>query len=69
MKDLQFAPDALDRRGLLSALRAFKKGDFSVRLPVDRIGVREPSQGCCGAPATNHKDAAGTPRSMDGAVA
>src|SRR6266704_3364908 len=39
MKDLQFAPDALDRRGLLSALRAFKKGDFSVRLPVDRIGV------------------------------
>src|SRR6266702_3652549 len=39
MKDLQFAPDALDRRGLLSALRTFKKGDFSVRLPVDRIGV------------------------------
>ena len=39
MKDLQFAPDALDRRGLLSALRAFKKGDFSVRLPVDQIGI------------------------------
>src|SRR6266545_8181619 len=39
MKDLQFAPDALDRRGLLGALRAFKKGDFSVRLPIDQIGI------------------------------
>src|SRR2546425_1644223 len=39
MKDLQFAPDALDRRGLLSALRTFKKGDFSVRLPADLIGI------------------------------
>jgi signal transduction histidine kinase/DNA-binding response OmpR family regulator/HAMP domain-containing protein len=39
MKELQFAPDALDRRGLLRALRTFKKGDFSVRLPVDQIGI------------------------------
>src|SRR5216684_2466280 len=39
MKDLQFAPDAIDRRGLLSALRTFRKGDFSVRLPVDQIGI------------------------------
>src|SRR3989441_5821910 len=39
MKDLQFAPDALDRRGLLGALRTFKKGDFSVRLPADLIGI------------------------------
>src|SRR5213593_3472296 len=38
MKDLQFASEALDRRGLLSALRTFKKGDFSVRLPVDQTG-------------------------------
>src|SRR3989441_732652 len=39
MTDLQFIPDLLARRGLLSALRAFKKGDFSVRLPMDLIGI------------------------------
>src|SRR5438128_2145494 len=39
MTNLQFIPDALDRKGLLSALRAFKKGDFSVRLPMDLIGI------------------------------
>ncbi|MGB5079763.1 MAG: response regulator [Burkholderiales bacterium] len=39
MTDLRFAPDVLDRREFLSALRAFKKGDFSVRLPMDMIGI------------------------------
>ena len=39
MTNLQFIPDLLDRKGLLSALRAFKKGDFSVRLPMDLIGI------------------------------
>src|SRR3989441_6568856 len=39
MTNLQFIPDALDRKGLLGALRAFKKGDFSVRLPMDLIGI------------------------------
>ncbi len=39
MTDMQFTPDVIDRRGLLSALRAFKKGDFSVRLPMDLIGI------------------------------
>src|SRR5712692_4374280 len=29
----------LDRKQLLKALRAFKRGDFSVRLPVDLIGA------------------------------
>src|SRR5437879_10122999 len=35
----QFSADALDGKGLLSALRAFKKGDFSVRRPMDLIGI------------------------------
>src|SRR5437667_9029077 len=39
MTNLQFIPDVLDRKGLLSALRAFKKGDFSVRLPLDLTGI------------------------------
>src|SRR5258707_4166268 len=39
MTDLQFIPDLLARKGLLSALRTFKKGDFSVRLPMDLIGI------------------------------
>jgi len=39
MTDLQFAPEMLDRRGMLSALRAFRKGDFSARLPTDLIGI------------------------------
>src|SRR4051812_4951255 len=39
MTDLQFGQDGLDRRALLAALRAFRKGDFSVRLPLDLVGV------------------------------
>src|SRR5215831_8537616 len=39
MADMQFVHDALDRRKLLSALRAFRKGDFSVRLPMDLAGI------------------------------
>src|SRR5580765_384804 len=39
MTEMQFLQDVLDRKGLLSALRAFKKGDFSVRLPMDLIGI------------------------------
>ena len=39
MTDMQFIPDVLDRKGLLSGLRAFKKGDFSVRMPMDLIGI------------------------------
>src|SRR5882672_3731371 len=39
MTNLQFAPDTLDRKGLLSALRSFKRGDFSVRLPSDLNGI------------------------------
>ncbi|HYU69749.1 MAG TPA: response regulator [Burkholderiales bacterium] len=39
MTNMQFIPDGLDRKGLLSALRAFKKGDFSVHLPMDLIGI------------------------------
>ena len=39
MTDLQFVQDTLDRKGLLSALRAFRKGDFSVRLPMDFTGI------------------------------
>src|SRR3981189_1476623 len=39
MTNLQFVPDLFHRKGLLSALRAFKKGDFSVRLPMDLIGI------------------------------
>src|SRR5437899_4825781 len=39
MTNLQFIPDVVERKGLLSALRAFKKGDFSVRLPMDLIGI------------------------------
>ncbi|HMH19507.1 MAG TPA: HAMP domain-containing protein, partial [Burkholderiales bacterium] len=40
MTNMQFAPDTtLDRKGLLSALRAFRRGDFSVRLPMDLIGI------------------------------
>src|SRR5882724_7430479 len=39
MTEMQFLQDVLDRKGLLSALRAFRKGDFSVRLPTDLIGM------------------------------
>ncbi|MBI3525700.1 MAG: HAMP domain-containing protein, partial [Betaproteobacteria bacterium] len=36
---MQFAPDIVDRKALLAALRAYRKGDFSVRLPMDLIGI------------------------------
>jgi len=39
MTDLQFAPEILDRGALLGALRAFRKGDFSVRMPLDLTGI------------------------------
>src|SRR5882672_5629586 len=39
MTNLQFSPDTLDRAALLKALRLFKKGDFSVRLPMDLVGI------------------------------
>ena len=39
MSDIQFTPDLLARKDLLSALRAFKRGDFSVRLPMDLVGA------------------------------
>jgi HAMP domain-containing protein len=39
MTDMQFIQDSLDRKTLLSALRAFRKGDFSVRLPMDLFGI------------------------------
>jgi hypothetical protein len=31
--------DEIDSRELLMALRAFKRGDFSVRLPLDQTGL------------------------------
>jgi hypothetical protein len=39
MTNLQFSPETLDRGALLKALRAFRNGDFSVRLPLDLVGV------------------------------
>src|SRR5258708_22365857 len=39
MTDLRFPLEILERRALLSALRAFRKGDFSVRLPLDLMGM------------------------------
>ena len=39
MTNLQFSPDTLERTALLKALRAFKSGDFSVRLPLDMVGI------------------------------
>src|SRR5438046_1880635 len=39
MTNMQVIADVLDRKGLLSAVRAFKKGDFSARLPLDLIGI------------------------------
>ena len=38
MNDLS-PPDTLDRRKLLTALRALRRGDFSVRLPEDVDGI------------------------------
>src|ERR1700681_3650396 len=39
MTDLRFAPETIDRKALLGALRAFRRGDFSVRLPLDLVGM------------------------------
>src|SRR5579863_5699953 len=39
MNDVVFAPEALKQRTLLAALRALRKGDFSVRLPLDLSGI------------------------------
>src|SRR5689334_15443913 len=38
MADMQFVHETLDRKSLLGALRAFRKGDFTVRLPLDLAG-------------------------------
>src|SRR5258708_15232603 len=47
MTDLQFIPDLLARRGLLSALRAFKKGDFSVRSEEHTSELQSPDHLVC----------------------
>jgi signal transduction histidine kinase/HAMP domain-containing protein len=39
MNVVQFAPETLERRALLGALRALKKGEFGVRMPMDMIGI------------------------------
>ena len=39
MTNLQFSPETLDRGALLKALRAFRNGDFSARLPMDLTGI------------------------------
>src|SRR5437764_4665942 len=39
MNGLHLAPETLDRRALLRALRALKKGDFTTRLPLDLTGI------------------------------
>src|SRR5438309_1057173 len=39
MTNLQFSPETLDRGVLLKALRALRKGEFSVRMPMDLIGI------------------------------
>src|SRR5256885_15387561 len=39
INDLHLAPPTLERRALLRALRALKKGDFAVRMPLDMIGI------------------------------
>src|SRR6059036_3261944 len=39
MKTAQVATDTLDGRELLKVLIAFRKGDASVRMPVDRTGI------------------------------
>ncbi len=35
----QAAPDTIDLKQLLSVLNAYKKGDFTARMPVDLAGV------------------------------
>src|SRR5688572_15971441 len=39
MTDLRFAPTTIDQRELLKALRSLRKGDFTVRLPLDLVGI------------------------------
>jgi HAMP domain-containing protein/signal transduction histidine kinase/CheY-like chemotaxis protein len=39
MKTAQATADTLDTRELLKVLTAFKKGNFSARMPVDRVGL------------------------------
>ncbi len=39
MTNLQFSPEMLDRGGLLKALRALRNGEFSVRMPMDLVGI------------------------------
>src|SRR3989442_1589542 len=39
MTSLQFSPATLDHGALLKALRALRKGEFSVRMPMDLVGV------------------------------
>src|SRR3989454_8418506 len=39
MTSLQFSPATLDYGALLKALRAVRKGEFSVRLPMDLVGI------------------------------
>src|SRR6266704_2645717 len=39
MTTLQFSPAMLDRGALLKALRALRKGEFSVRMPMDLVGI------------------------------
>ncbi|WP_170285226.1 HAMP domain-containing protein, partial [Microvirga aerophila] len=39
MPQTETAPSQLDHKMLLKALRAFRKGDFSVRLPLDLTGI------------------------------
>src|SRR6267142_2708038 len=39
MTSLQFSPATLDYGALLKALRALRKGEFSVRLPMDLVGI------------------------------
>src|SRR5439155_401668 len=34
-----FSPEMLDRGALLKALRALRKGEFSVRMPMDLVGI------------------------------
>src|SRR5256885_2002369 len=38
MNDLHLAPQTFERRALLRALRALKRGDFAVRMPLDMSG-------------------------------
>src|SRR5438132_474828 len=39
MTNLQFSPEMLDRGALLKALRTLRKGEFSVRMPMDLVGI------------------------------